>query len=156
MDGLSLRRARPRDVRTLFSLINDQEKSDFLLGRSYAYLYDHIKDYVVAERDGAVIGCAALHIYWADLGELYSVAVGPVPDHDAVKLDLVRAALDEARQIGITRVYTASTHPEFFEDLGFCRTERDSLPQILWQVCVECPLFYDCIETVLVIETAGE
>ena len=149
---LIVRRARPTDVRAMFSLINEQEKSDFLLGRSYAYLYDHIKDFLAAERDGALIGCGGLHIYWADLAEIHAVAVAPVPDHDEVKRAIVEAALAEARRIGISRVYTLSRHPEFFEPLGFRRTDREALPQILWQVCVECPLFYDCVETVLLIE----
>lgn len=152
---LTVRHARPTDVRRMFALINEQDKSDFLLGRSYAYLYDHIKDFHVAERRGEIVGCGGLHIYWADLAEIHAVAAAPEPDHDAVKLAIVRAALDEASAIGIARVYTLTTHPEFLEPLGFQRSEREALPQILWQVCVECPLYYDCIETVLVIEPTG-
>ena len=149
---LRVRHARSGDVRRMFSLINEQDKSDFLLGRSYAYLYDHIRDFLVAERDGAVVGCGGLHIYWADLAEIHAVAVAPEPDHDAIKRTIVETALAEARRIGITRVYTLSRHPEFFTPLGFQTSSREVLPHILWQVCVECPLFYDCVETVLLIE----
>jgi amino-acid N-acetyltransferase len=149
---LRVRHARSGDVRRMFSLINEQDKSDFLLGRSYAYLYDHIRDFLIAERDGAVVGCGGLHIYWADLAEIHAVAVAPEPEHDAIKRAIVEAALAEARRIGITRVYTLSRHPEFFTPLDFQTSSREELPQILWQVCVECPLFYDCVETVLLIE----
>ena len=133
---LRVRHARSGDVRRMFSLINEQDKSDFLLGRSYAYLYDHIRDFLVAERDGAVVGCGGLHIYWADLAEIHAVAVAPEPDHDAIKRAIVEAALAEARRIGITRVYTLSRHPEFFTPLGFQTSSREDLPQILWQVRV--------------------
>lgn len=152
---LTVRHARPADVRRMFALINEQDKSDFLLGRSYAYLYDHIKDFHVAERNGEIVGCGGLHIYWADLAEIHAVAAAPGSDHDSIKLAIVGAALDEAHAIGVTRVYTLTTHPEFLEPLGFQRSEREALPQILWQVCVECPLYYDCIETVLVIDPKG-
>ena len=150
--AFQVRHARSSDVRRMFSLINEQDKSDFLLGRSYAYLYDHLRDFLVVEREGRVIGCGGLHIYWADLAEIHAVAAAPVPDHHAIKRAIVEAALDEARCIGISRVYTLSRHPEFFEPMGFQRSSREELPQILWQVCVECPLFYNCVETVLLIE----
>ncbi|HEX2172085.1 MAG TPA: GNAT family N-acetyltransferase [Dehalococcoidia bacterium] len=151
-----VRYARSQDVRPMFALINERDKGDFFLSRSYAYLYDHIRDFQVCERDGEIVGCTGLHIYWSDLGEIYATAAAPGPDQVEVKRTLVQAALDEARRIGLGQVYTLSTNPEFFEEFGFRRSRREDLPQILWQVCVECPLFYDCVESVLVIETAPE
>lgn len=136
----------------MFALINERDKSDFFLIRSYAYLYDHIRDFQVIERDGEIIGCTGVHIYWSDLGEIYATATADVPDREEIRGLLVQAALDEARRLGLERVYTLSTRPEFFETFGFERRTREDLPQVLWQVCVECPLFYDCIETALVLD----
>lgn len=139
----------------MFALINERDKGDFFLTRSYAYLYDHIRDFQVIERDGEIVGCTGLHIYWSDLGEIYATAAAPAPDREEIRRVLIQAAVDQARRLGLERLYSLSTQPEIFEEFGFARRAREDLPQILWQVCVECPLFYDCIETVLVLELAA-
>ena len=50
-----------------------------LLGKETVALYENVQEFVVAEVDGEVVGCGALHVMWEDLGEVRSVAVSP--DH---------------------------------------------------------------------------
>ena len=38
-------------------------------------LYESVQEFTVAEVDGKVIGCGALHVLWDDLAEVRTVAV---------------------------------------------------------------------------------
>ena len=46
-----------------------------MLFKSYAQLYESLRDFAVFEKDGQVLGCTALAIIWADLAEVRSLAV---------------------------------------------------------------------------------
>ena len=71
-----LRKARLEDVGGLLALLGPLEQRGILVARSRERLEHEIDDYVVLERDGMVIGCAALHLSLdAAMGELACVAV---------------------------------------------------------------------------------
>ena len=59
---------------------------------------------------------------------------------------LVQACLDDARALGVRRVYALTYQRAFFEHLGFRHIERDSLPHKVWQDCIKCPHFPNCDE----------
>ena len=40
-------------------------------------LYEDITEFLVAELDGEVVGCGAVHVFWEDLAEVRTVAVDP-------------------------------------------------------------------------------
>jgi amino-acid N-acetyltransferase len=48
-----------------------------LLRKNTVTLYEDVQEFYVAEQDGKVIGCGALHVMWHDLGEVRTVAVDP-------------------------------------------------------------------------------
>ncbi len=48
-----------------------------LLEKNLVTLYESVQEFWVAELDGEVIGCGALHVLWSDLGEVRTVAVHP-------------------------------------------------------------------------------
>ena len=65
---------------------------------------------------------------------------------------LVKACLEEAKQLGITRVYALTYRPTFFEKLGFARVAKETLPQKVWGDCLKCPRFPNCEEDALIRE----
>jgi len=68
-DGLAIRRARTSDVPTIKSLV-DFYAGKILLEKNLVTLYEAVQEFWVAERDDELIGCGALHVMWADLGEV--------------------------------------------------------------------------------------
>ena len=71
-----MRRARTSDVPEIKRLI-DIYSGRILLEKNLVTLYESVQEFWVAERDGNVIGCGAMHVLWADLGEVRTVAVDP-------------------------------------------------------------------------------
>jgi len=66
-----------------------------------------------------VIGCGALHINWSDLAEIKSLAVSEEHQRKGVGAMLVRACLDEARDLGIPTVFCLTYKPDFSKVLVF-------------------------------------
>ena len=71
-----VRRARTSDVPRIKELI-DKYAGRILLEKNLVTLYESVQEFWVGELDGQVVGCGALHVLWADLGEVRTVAVDP-------------------------------------------------------------------------------
>ena len=72
-----VRPARTQDVRTIRALIDTYSPDRRLLSKATVTLYEDVTDFFVAEDDGMVVGCGALHVMWEDLAEVRTVAVLP-------------------------------------------------------------------------------
>ena len=74
----TVRRARTADVPAIKSIVDVYAGSGRkLLAKELVTLYEDVQDFQVAELDGEVVGCGALHVLWADLGEIRTLAVRP-------------------------------------------------------------------------------
>ncbi len=98
----------------------------------------------------------ALHVLWADLAEVKSLAVREERQLKGVGAALVRACLDEARQIGLPRVFALTYKPGFFEKLGFGIANVMEFPRKVWNECYRCPKFPSCNEIAVAIDLAGD
>jgi len=147
-----LRKARMADVECIYSLITEASRGGLMLPRSRADLYEGLRDFVVAEHAGAVVGCAGLSIEWDNLAEVKSLVVNRPQQHHGIGTRLVRACLAEARRLGISKVFALTMAPEFFDRQGFGRVTRESLPHKIWSDCVKCTKFPDCDEFAVAIE----
>ena len=76
MTEVVVRRARTSDVPEIKRLV-DTYAGKILLEKNLVTLYEAVQEFWVAERDGEVVGCGALHVLWADLGEVRTGAVDP-------------------------------------------------------------------------------
>jgi amino-acid N-acetyltransferase len=153
--GATIRKAVTGDVAEVHRLINAYATAGQMLPRSLSQLYENLRDFWVAIEDGAVIGCAALHINGRDLAELKSLAVSPSAQGRGYGRALVEACVREAPPLGVRKVFALTYVPDFFAKLGFTRLEKAMLPRKVWTECVYCPKFDDCTE-VAVIHTAPE
>src|SRR3982751_6781023 len=70
-----IRRATIHDVPRIQEVINSHAELGKMLFKSYAQLYETLRDFAVYELDGTVVGCVADAIVWADLTEVRSLAV---------------------------------------------------------------------------------
>ncbi len=123
-----------------------------MLFRDYASLYEHLRDFFICEQEGAVVGCCALEVVWHDLAEIKSLAVADQHRGSGVGRRLVAAAIDEARSLGIGKVFALTLEEEFFQKLGFKPISKDALPQKVWSDCLACPTRDDCRELAVLIE----
>ena len=70
----------------------------------------------MSEQDGVVVACGALHVIWADVAEVRTVAVDPAAARQGHGSDVLTALLDRARELGVARVFCLTFETEFFED----------------------------------------
>ena len=119
---LTVRRARTSDVPAIKGLI-DIYAGKILLEKSLVTLYESVQEFWVAELDGEVIGCGALHVLWSDLGEVRTVAVHPKAKGRGVGHAIVRQLLDIARELELQRLFVLTFETDFFGAHGFTEIE---------------------------------
>ncbi len=117
--AVRVRAARTGDVAVIRDLVDAYAPDRRLLGKATVQLYEDIQEFVVAEVDGAVIGCGALHVMWEDLGEVRTVAVLPSQLRRGVGRLVVAALVERAADLGVRRLFCLTFAVEFFGELGF-------------------------------------
>jgi amino-acid N-acetyltransferase len=122
---VAVRRARTADVTTIKHLV-DEYAGRVLLAKEIITLYEAVPEFLVAELDGEVVGCGALHVLWADLGEIRTVAVHPRVVGQGVGHAIVNALIDNAREFGLSRLFVLTFEKQFFSRHGFA--EIDGTP----------------------------
>jgi amino-acid N-acetyltransferase len=119
--SIVVRPARTDDVPVIRRLIDVYADKGILLGKATVTLYEDVQEFVIAEVDDEPVGCGALHVLWADLAEVRSIAVDPLCKHRGVGHELLEALLDRARTIGVQRVFCLTFEVRFFTKHGFKR-----------------------------------
>ena len=148
-----IRKARIQEVPEIRRFLAEFTQDDGILPRTLADLYGQLRDYFVyREEQGPLIGIAALHICWAGLGEIRSVAVTPPYRGRGLGARLVETCLAEARTLGLHEIFLLTLRPEFFQRFGFRVVSREDLLPIVWADCVNCVKFPDCDEVPMVLE----
>ena len=145
----TVRKAKLGDAKTIHNLINTASLKGAVLARSLSEIYDSIRDFLVAEDNGKVIGCCSLHITWEDLAEVRSLVILPAQQKKGVGAKLLQATLKEAKRLALPKVFALTSQPEFFQKYGFERISRKSLPHKIWGDCLKCPKFPKCDEVAL-------
>src|SRR5579862_8093529 len=96
-----IRPATIHDVPRIRDIINHHAEFGRMLFKSYAQLYEALRDFGVYEEGGQVVGCVALTIIWADLAEIRSLAVDQRWIGRGRGRRLVEWTISEARRLGI-------------------------------------------------------
>ena len=148
----TIRKARTSDVEDIKALVNQYAQEDLMLPRSLEETYDQVRDFFVCRDEEELLGCAALHVSWLEMGEIRSLAVTEDAQGRGLGTRLVNACLEEASQLGLQRVFTLTRTPDFFRRLGFAEYPKDELPHKVWSDCLKCPHFPNCDEICLMIE----
>jgi argininosuccinate lyase len=150
--GIILRRATLPDVRGIASLMADYVLQGLLLPRPVGELYQSIREFHVATKDGEVVACAALRLLWDDLGEVRSLAVRADHHGQGLGQTLVERVIEDARALGLPRVIALTRELRFFERCGFQAVARETLPRKVWTDCVRCPRRHACDEIAVVLD----
>lgn len=160
-----LRKARVSDVRGIMALVNNFASSNLMLPRGPQYIYENIRDFVVAidttkptsgsssgEGNGLIIACGGLHVLWEDIAEIRSTAIDLDYQHKGLGRKLVEFMKIEAAQLGIKTLFTWTLAEEFFKQLGFKRKGKEDLSPKVWGECSRCPKYFKCDEVGMVLE----
>ncbi|HVT90474.1 MAG TPA: N-acetyltransferase [Tepidisphaeraceae bacterium] len=145
-----IRSATIHDVPVIQGIINSHAELGKMLFKSYAQLYEDLRDYAVYEIDSQVVGCVALSIIWADLCEVRALAVAKEHLGRGIGRSLVEWCVDEARRLQIRKIMALTYEQRFFEKLGFEVVQKESLPLKVWGECVHCPKRDQCDEIAVV------
>ena len=94
-----------------------------LLAKELVTIYEDVQDFLVAERDDAVVGCGALHVLWQDLGEVRTLAVHPEQTKHRIGAQLLDGLIETARELGLSRLFALTFHTDFFGRHGFAPIE---------------------------------
>lgn len=147
-----LRKASIKDIRRIHAMINESAARGEMLQRSLGELYDNMRDYYVCEKKGEVVGTCALHICWEDLAEVRSLCVVESSRKRGFGRMLVDACINEARVLGIPKVFALTYQDVFFGRCGFYLVDKKELPQKIWSDCIRCPKFPECDEIAMAME----
>ena len=125
-----MRAATIDDVPGILELISPLEEEGYLVRRSREKLEMDIARFIVMERDGAIIACAAAHPFAeTNVVELACLAV-----HDSYRNAergdaLLDAVEKEARSQGAERLFVLTTRSvEWFKEHGFSSVRIEDLP----------------------------
>lgn len=114
-----VRAARSADILGIHRLLEPMVSRRILLGKDLAVLYGAVQEFVVAEANGELIGCGALHVMWEDLGEVRTLLVRDDWLHHGVGRRLVEALEVRAADLGLSRLFCLTFETEFFTRRGF-------------------------------------
>ncbi|WP_280828948.1 amino-acid N-acetyltransferase [Mycobacterium sp. OTB74] len=117
-----VRRARTSDVPAIKALV-DVYAGKILLEKNLVTLYEAMQEFWVAELDNEIVGCGALHVMWADLGEVRTVAAHPKVRGKGVGHAIVARLLEVARELQLERVFVLTFEIDFFRRHGFVEIE---------------------------------
>ena len=110
---------------------------------------ENIRDFVVVEEDGRILGCGALHLYGLHLAEVRSIAVFPQAKGNGAGRLLIDALLEQANRQEVTCVCLFTRIPSFFTRMGFSVAVREEIPDKLYKDCLRCPRLNHCDEVAM-------
>ncbi len=114
-----IRPARTTDIKAIRKIIDAYTLQRRLLAKETVTLYEDVQEFTVAEINGEIIGCGALHVLWEDLGEVRTVAV--IEEYRGQKIgnQIMAMIIERARALGLRRLFCLTFETGFFGRHGF-------------------------------------
>jgi amino-acid N-acetyltransferase len=147
-----IRKARLSDADDILQLINYWAKRGKVLERTLADIYENLRDFWVYERKGKIIGVCGLHVVgWQGLGEIRSLVVDKCYQKKGIGKDLVYACIEEAKSLGIKKIFILTFIGDFFRKMGFQKIKKEKFPSKIWRDCINCKYFPNCKEEAFIL-----
>jgi amino-acid N-acetyltransferase len=148
--SMHTRKAILPDAKQIHELIAAYSGDGTLLPRTLPEICENVRDFVVLEDDGQIMGCGALHLYGTHLAEIRSITVAPWAQGKGGGGRLVKALLAEAKRHKVDCICLFTRKPDFFAGQGFSVAQREDLPDKIYKDCHACPRFHCCDEVAMV------
>lgn len=114
-----LRPARTRDVHAIKELVAPLAEQRILISKESVTYFEAIQEFLIAEIDGEIVGCGALHVMWEDLAEIRTLATADSWRGKGIGRKLVDKLLENGRELGVDRVFCLTFEVDFFTNNGF-------------------------------------
>ena len=130
---ITIRPAKTSDVKAIRALVDSFAAPGKMLSKETVTLYESVQEFTVAERDGVIIGCGALHVLWEDLAEVRTVAVSEEFQKQGVGHQILEAIIEKARAVGVERIFCLTFQTKFFGAHGFVEIEGTPVEHDVYQ-----------------------
>ena len=114
-----IRPAKTSDVKKIRAIIDTYAVERKLLSKETVTLFESVQEFIVAEVDGEVVGCGALHVLWEDIAEVRTVAVKKDFHGQGIGHQLLENIIERAKTVGVKRVFCLTFETKFFGSHGF-------------------------------------
>lgn len=148
---ITYRKARLSDAEDIITLINSYAEKGLMLPRTRNTLYEGIREFIIAQDNGVLIGTGALHVLWEDLCEIRALAVSEEYLGKGVGRALVELLCADAIELGCPKVFSLTYQVGFFKHMGFQMIDKENLPHKVWKECINCVKFPNCDENAMVL-----
>lgn len=149
---IEIRKARLQDAEGIANLVNHFASRGLMLPKRLVEVFEQIREFVVAENEeGELLGCGALRLMWYDLAEVRSLAISEAAHGQGLGRRITEALIQEARDLGLARVFALTYQQGFFEKLGFAVVQKSIFPQKVWLDCQGCPKKNCCDEIAMLL-----
>jgi amino-acid N-acetyltransferase len=149
---VKIRPAKHADIDTIVRMIAHYAAQGLMLPRSHRALTDALRNYVVADSDGEVVGCGGLEQYSGSTAEIFGLATSPDRSARGTGSAIVQALIAKARDEKISHVFALTLAPAFFRKMGFRTVQHSDLPMKVWKDCIACPKYGNCDEIAMVLD----
>ncbi|WP_221583613.1 amino-acid N-acetyltransferase [Microbacterium sp. G2-8] len=140
MTDFTVRPARAADMEAVHGMLQPYVMRRILLGKDLVVLYEATQEFMVAvDDDDQVIGCGALHVMWEDLGEIRTLLVADDWLHRGVGRAIVEVLEENARILGLTRLFCLTFETSFFERRGFAEIGEQVVSPDVYSQLVRSP-----------------
>ena len=139
------------DIKSMQELVRPEVESGVILARSDDEISTNIRSYILAKKDGKLLGFGALHFHTSALGEVRSLIILPEARGKGIGKNIVEKLLLNAKDYGAKKIFTLTYKRSFFESLGFVEIPKEDLPaHKIWADCIKCKFFPICDEIALI------
>ncbi len=116
------------DIAGIIELISPLEAQGVLVKRSRELIEAEYQHFIVSDRDGTIVSCAALYPY-ENQGELACLATHP-EYRDGKRGEILLKAIEaKAKQLGLESIFVLTTNTaHWFVERGFAEISVDKLP----------------------------
>ena len=130
-----IRPAKTSDVKKIRAIVDAYAAERKLLSKETVTLFESVQEFVVAEVDGEVVGCGALHVLWEDIAEVRTVAVVDQMHGKGVGHLILESILIKAKEVGVKKVFCLTFETKFFGSHGFKEMQGSPVdPEIYTQL----------------------
>ena len=114
-----IRPAKTSDIKKIKEIVSHYISQRRLLAKEIVTLYESVQEFSVAEVNGEVVGCGALHVLWEDLAEVRTVAVKKEFHGQRIGHQLLEKIIERAKEVGVKRIFCLTFETKFFGSHGF-------------------------------------
>lgn len=146
---VSVRKATPEDIESIYRIISSYSEEGVLLSRSIEDINENLNNFLVAEMGGAIVGVVTFYDYGERLKEVRSLAVDKNQLRRGIGSALLNALISELNRANAPRIFVLTYAAGFFRKNRFSIIDMDTLPEKIWKDCANCPRQDSCNEVAL-------